>query len=671
MLKVYCDFEFSAKADTLELICCSCVVNDEIHSFNLKEKEGALDARIFFNNLPLDAVLVSYNIDAEVKALMVLFDTKSLMGIMFKNFICLFTEHKLLANKNPKLTTGKVIEKSGEITRRLYTSGLSDGGEDRKYINLTNALYKLLDFKDDKYLESKNEMRKLCILNNEATEQHMPEIMKYCEADVLSLKFLDEKMKSKLPWEITEERRRKRGYYTAVTAEMEFNGYYFKREMFDNLKKNATPVLRSMAEDINNKFPKYTTFTLKETGRPVFHKDMVSLYIKRHPEIARHFPKSKKSQKLSVTKEALDKLYHSVRYNLPEDDYLAWIYKYKRLNSAMSGLTSTIKKPDSDVKKFSQFIVGNKAYPNLNPYGSQTGRNQPKANSFLMAQPAWLRVMLSAPKGHLLVSIDCGKQEVYYLAVASGDARLIEAYISGDPYVSFGLDTGILKEEMRGRPIWDIMRHVCKTTVLMIQYGAGSGGLANVLSMGLNRVVQRYEAQRWINAFHKNYPVASKYREDMYKKYLRNKRLILQDGWTMWGGNTNKRSIQNFPIQGGCAVALREAVMAARKAGVRIAMTQHDSFMFYVREDPLDEDKIKTVVKSIYYGHRRALKYRAGVGNLDLDINIYGKKAENSEINVDGQFISMRYKEEYRDERAKEDLEKYYKYLKGSVKNGC
>ena len=674
MLKIYCDFEFSAKPDHYDLVC---VVNflygpiNGITRYNLLKMEEREEAKKFYRGLPEDSVLVSYSIEAEVKALMSLFETKNLDDLPIKHFICLFTEHKLLANRNFKLTTGSVIDRAGEVTRRIFKSDFSESGEDKKYINLVNALYKFLGIHDKEHAGVKTQMRQLCILNNEATKANIKEIIKYCEDDAQYLHLLDEKIRSLLPWEATEERRRKRGYYIAVTAEASFNGYYFKREMFDNLKKNAGPVMRGLAISINQRFKKYPTFSIR-CGKPVFHKDVVALYLVQDAplETLKKFNKSKKTGKLSIKTETLEKLYHSVRYNLPEDDYLAWIYRFKKMNSSLSGLTSTVRSPDSDVKKFSNYIVGNKAFPDFNPFGSQTGRNQPKANSFLMAQPAWLRVLLDAPKGMCLVSIDCGKQEVYYLAVASGDSKLIQAYVSGDPYVSFGLDTGILKEDMRGRPIWDMMRHICKTTVLMIQYGAGSGGLANVLSLGLNKEIKKYEAQKWINAWHRNYPVASKYREDVYKQYLRNKRLILQDGWTMWSGNTNKRSIQNFPIQGGCAVALREAVMAARREGVRIVMTQHDSFMFYVRADPLDIEPIKTVVRAIHYGHRRALKYREGVKHLTLDINIYGKKVEKiKELDVDGELVSMIYKEEYRDDRAKDELEKYYKYLVGEVKD--
>ena len=98
MLKVYCDFEFSPRPDTFALICVVCVFKGETYKFNLQCAMEESKAVAFFYNLPEDVVLVSYNIEAEVKALMCLFDTQNLFELPVKHFICLYTEHKLLAN---------------------------------------------------------------------------------------------------------------------------------------------------------------------------------------------------------------------------------------------------------------------------------------------------------------------------------------------------------------------------------------------------------------------------------------------------------------------------------------------------------------------------------------------------------------------------------------------
>ena len=132
---------------------------------------------------------------------MSLFETKNLDDLPIKHFICLFTEHKLLANRNFKLTTGSVIDRAGEVTRRIFKSDFSESGEDKKYINLVNALYKFLGIHDKEHAGVKTQMRQLCILNNEATKANIKDIIKYCEDDAQYLHLLDEKIRSLLPWD--------------------------------------------------------------------------------------------------------------------------------------------------------------------------------------------------------------------------------------------------------------------------------------------------------------------------------------------------------------------------------------------------------------------------------------------------------------------------------------
>src|SRR5262249_61925421 len=70
------------------------------------------------------------------------------------------------------------------------------------------------------------------------------------------------------------------------------------------------------------------------------------------------------------------------------------------------------------------------------PFSSQTLRNQPSTARFIMGMAKWLRSMMMAPPGHVLVSVDYCQQEFMIAAVLSGDEQMMADYREGDVYLS-------------------------------------------------------------------------------------------------------------------------------------------------------------------------------------------------------------------------------------------
>ncbi len=75
---------------------------------------------------------------------------------------------------------------------------------------------------------------------------------------------------------------------------------------------------------------------------------------------------------------------------------------------------------------------------------SKTGRNQPSAKRFAFGLASWQGGVIRPPEGWGLGYVDLASQQVGIAAGLSGDERLIEAYETGDPYLGFGKQAGVI-----------------------------------------------------------------------------------------------------------------------------------------------------------------------------------------------------------------------------------
>ena len=79
----------------------------------------------------------------------------------------------------------------------------------------------------------------------------------------------------------------------------------------------------------------------------------------------------------------------------------------------------------------------------LSPFGASSGRNTPSNNKFIFGPSVWLRGLIKPPEGRALAYIDWKSQEVYIAAQLSGDRALLDAVLSGDPYLAFAKMAGL------------------------------------------------------------------------------------------------------------------------------------------------------------------------------------------------------------------------------------
>ena len=648
-------------------------MDDSSFGFDLRSRSEQERLKEFISEHQ-DHVLVSYSLDAEIRALYSLYQK---IHNPFRYGICLRREHLLLANCDRHLISGTVISKTKKI--KVQFNPNSDDKK-TKYVNLLNALWKFLEVFDEEHAAYKDRLRDICIrANPQELEENIGSIAHYCGMDtrhlpLLMLKMLEElkKRNGTLNW----NQILFRGKYADTIAQKVTRGYFVDNPRLVNFCMNRPEVIKKICTHILTKWPDLPTFRL-EKGRYVFQSNTVRDFIKHRTSSAIRSVFNKRTKKgiLSLESKLFERLYPN-KHSLDENDYLQQIYKYNYTASALRGITLQKKTKETETKKLGDFIDSQGTIrPFYNDYGSQSGRSQPSANGYLLLKPAWLRTLLVPPPGHCMIVSDYGKEEVLITAIFAQDRNLLAAYASGDPYTHDGLKCGFLTESMRGTPEWDVMRQMLKQKILSTIYQISAPGLALLLSGITKTEVPVWEAQRHLDAFARTYPDVIRHFANDLRYYKKHKRITLSDGWTMWGSNYNPRSIQNVRIQGTGSVVMRYADVLMEQMGLWVAMTLHDAFYVYsplLPDGSVNYQDCAKMVRGMRKGFSMAMEYREGHDLITQDFSIIAPgindRPRPQQFSVDGQVYDIEYKEKYIDKRATEDIEQYQQYFEMSQK---
>jgi len=78
----------------------------------------------------------------------------------------------------------------------------------------------------------------------------------------------------------------------------------------------------------------------------------------------------------------------------------------------------------------------------LSAFRARTGRNQPSNRKFIFGPAVFLRGLIRPAAGYGIAYVDWWQQEFGIAAALSDDARMQEAYTSGDPYLAFAKQAG-------------------------------------------------------------------------------------------------------------------------------------------------------------------------------------------------------------------------------------
>ena len=374
------------------------------------------------------------------------------------------------------------------------------------------------------------------------------EILDYCESDVTALGRLLPVM---LP-QIDLPRALLRGRYMAAAAIMEFHGTPIDLEMLATLRAGWTDIQDQLIAEIDGAYGVFD-------GR-TFKTERFEQYLIRH---GIPWPRLESGR--------LD----------PEDNCFRQMAKSHPIVSPLRELRSAL----SDLR-LNDLAVGRDGRNRtiLSAFRSRTGRNQPSNTKYIFGPSVWLRGLIKPPPGYGVAYIDWSQQEFGIAAALSGDTAMAAAYLSGDPYLTFGKQARAIPAEAT-KATHKAQRELFKQCVLAVQYGMEAESLA--LRIGQPTIV----ARDLLAAHRETYQRFWRWSDAAVDQAMLTGSLHTVYGWHVHiGERSNSRSLRNFPMQANGAEMLRLACCLATERGVEVCAPVHDAVLICAPLDRLEHD---------------------------------------------------------------------------------
>jgi DNA polymerase I len=247
----------------------------------------------------------------------------------------------------------------------------------------------------------------------------------------------------------------------------------------------------------------------------------------------------------------------------------------------------------------------------LSAFRSRTGRNQPSNTKYIFGPSVWLRSLIKPPPGHGLAYIDWSVQEFAIAAVLSGDAAMVTAYQSGDPYLAFGKQIGAIPSDATKETHAGV-RQLFKQCVLGIAYGMEEYTLAQ--RTGLTPI----EARDILRGHREAYPRFWRWSDAAVDHALLHGSLHTVFGWHMHvGADSNPRSLRNYCVQANGAEMMRLACCFGTERRIEVCAPVHDAFLICAPLERLEAD-----VATMRAGMAEASRAVLGGFEVRTDVNI-------------------------------------------------
>ncbi|QDV39227.1 DNA polymerase I, thermostable (plasmid) [Tautonia plasticadhaerens] len=219
----------------------------------------------------------------------------------------------------------------------------------------------------------------------------------------------------------------------------------------------------------------------------------------------------------------------------------------------------------------------------LRPFASKTGRNQPSTSRFIFGGPAWVRSLIIPEPGQALAHIDYAQQEFGIAAALSGDAAMMAAYASGDPYLGFAGQAGAVPSGATGETHSE-QRERFKLCALGIQYGMGARALALLIGGTEGQARELIDSHKTVYRRYWDWSRAT-------EREARSSGLMQSIfGWRLnVREHTRAGTIRNFPLQANGAEILRLACCLLMERGILVCAPIHDAVLIEGPADQIDE----------------------------------------------------------------------------------
>lgn len=387
----------------------------------------------------------------------------------------------------------------------------------------------------------KKEMIELILRGGPYTPDQRAEILNYCGSDVAALAVLLPQM---LPY-IDLPRALLRGRYMAAAARMEWTGVPIDTETLSVLRTRWDAIRGGLVADIDAGYGVFDGLTFKA--------DRWAAFLQAHdipwPTLD--------SGALDLSDEAFRDMsrIHPVVSPIRE---LRDSLSQMRLNSLAAGHDGR-----------------NRCL--LSAFASKTGRNQPSNSKFIFGPSTWLRGLVKPGRDRAVAYIDYEQQEFGIAAALSGDAAMMEAYQSGDPYLTFAKQAGAVPASAT-KQTHKAIRDQFKACALGVQYGMREESLANRMGEHVIR------ARELLRLHRQTYSRYWQWSDEIEYHAMLIGQLQTVFGWKVQvsnqpGQDANPRSLRNFPLQGNGAEMLRLACCMVTEAGIQVCAPVHDALL--------------------------------------------------------------------------------------------
>jgi hypothetical protein len=441
--------------------------------------------------------------------------------------IDLYAEHRALTNGLPRpMRERKKVGLSGKVQK----------GEGRDSLLGALAMRGLAHIDaDDKAL-----MRELILTVEAPPPSQREKILEYCASDVVGTEALFRYMHERR--QIDWPRALWRGRYAAAAARMERTGAPVDLPLHQRLSTNWPALKHAAIVDVNRTFG---VFDEADT----FKEDRFADLIIRNGWPWPALP----SGELALDHDTFDEM---ARFH-PE---LRPLYEVRSSLGKMR-LTGLANGRDARNRCL------------LSIFQAVTSRNAPSNSAFIFGPARWMRGLIKPPPGFGIAYVDWSSQEIAIAAALSSDERMIAAYQSGDIYLAFARDAGLVPADATKETHREI-REMCKTIVLGIGYGMGPD------SMALRARISRAEARSLLGLHRYTYKRFWRWVDDTIATSLFDGEMHTKYGWRrLIAPNPNARSMQNWPVQSHGAEMMRAAAIAATEVGIAVCAPVHDAFL--------------------------------------------------------------------------------------------
>jgi DNA polymerase I len=611
------DFEYNQSNEAhMGLVSVDFCSEDGCHkSIWLKDELGKAQAIAALTAIKDTYTLVSFNVVAEASCVIAL-------GLNPRDFtwIDLMLEYKQIQNSNNHYQYGWFWKENGK-DRKMFGEGRwipstaavdSDDyeeldkmfGEEREEFldskkkdslnheqvspSLANCLKNILEVEID--VAHKIETRNLILERKEVySEEEKAEILGYGGDDTIHLIPLQKKLHeivkrrllkadSTITDEGIEEIILRRGRSAANTAMYAMRGIPIDRDRWTKLVNNKALVLAQAIREFQAEYCNLWKFDPKD-GTYHIVKLLANEWIEGlKAEYGIAWPKTKTGDYSMSTAAGMPMQAYR--------DIIPSVLEYNHLTELTNGLKSHATPEEAIIRKekgkavFTDYLGSDdRVRPYYNAYGTQTGRNAPKAVGFIFAQAGWLRGLINPAPGRVLMEFDYASQEALIAAVLSGDKELIKAYVSGDPYLAFAKSARACPQDATKKSHGEV-RNLFKSTVLGLQYGMGALKLSIKLTADTGKVVSVEEAKELIDLHKSVYVRYYEWKKEIWQGYREEGRpLLLPDGWYIDVHHPSKMSVWNFPVQGAGSDMMRRMVDLVLDQNIQIVCPVHDSLI--------------------------------------------------------------------------------------------